>query len=64
MFFKIGVVKNFAIFTVKHLSINRFSKGNSKTGDFLVNIAKFFRSFFLWNTSVGCFCIIRTMCSP
>ena len=47
MFFKIGVVKNFAIFTAKHLSINRFSKGNSKTGDFLVNIAKFLRSFFL-----------------
>ena len=46
MFFKIGVVKNFAIFTAKHLSINRFSKGNSKTGDFLVNIAKFLRSFF------------------
>ena len=52
MFFKIGVVKNFAIFIGRHLYlclflIKRFVKRNSNTGGFL---AKFLRTAFFNGT--------------
>ena len=62
MFFKIGVLKNVAIFTGKHLcwslkACNSFKKRLLHTG-FPVNIMKVLRMPFLQNTSGGCFFII------
>ena len=45
MFFKIGAVKNYTIFWIKHSCLP-------------VNIAKFLRTAFSKNFSCGCFCII------
>ena len=66
MFFKIGVPKNFAIFTRKDLSWCLFLlKLTPKTPKklqhrcFLVNVAKFLRTSFLRNTSFGCFCCFK-----
>ena len=49
MFFKIGSLKNFAIFWIKKSLKHRC---------FLLNIAKFLRAAFLQNLSGGRFCII------
>ena len=67
MFFKIGVLKNFAIFTRKHLCWNLFViqlqssspatilKSNSSTGVFLWTLPNFKEHLF-WKTSAnGCF---------
>ena len=66
MFFKIGVLKNFLIFTEKYLCRSLFLiKLTPKTPKrvqhrcFLVNIAKFWRTPFLMNTSGGCFCCFK-----
>ena len=66
MFFKIGVLKNFVIFTGKYLCWSLFLiKLTPKTPKrlqhrcFLVNIAKFLRTPFLRNTSGGCFCCFK-----
>ena len=48
MFFKIGALKNFAIFRIKKRLQHRC---------FLVNIATFLRTVFFKNSSGGCFCI-------
>ena len=63
MFFKLGVLKNFVIFTGKYLCRSLFLiKLTPKTPKrlqhrcFLVNYAKFLRAPFLQNTSGGCFC--------
>ena len=62
MFFKIGVLKNFPNFTGKHLCWSlffirvQFIKKGLQDSYFPVNIAKFLRAAFLWNTSRGCFC--------
>ena len=67
MFIKIGVLKNFAIFTGKHLCWSVFFywslrpaivlKKRLQHKCFPVNIAKFFKTaFFSKNTSSGCFC--------
>ena len=45
MFFKIGVLKNFALFTGKHLCWNFFLI-KLQVCNFLVNIAKFLRTAF------------------
>ena len=45
MFFKIGAVKNYTIFWIKHSCLP-------------VNILKFLRTAFSKNFSCGCFCII------
>ena len=65
MFFEIGVIKNFAIFTGKHLEslcnevaelkACNFIKKRLQHKCFLVNIAKFLITAFLNNTSGGCF---------
>ena len=67
MFFKIGSIKNSAIFARKHLCWGlfliklqiwmsaTFSKIDSNTGVFLVDIVKFLRIAFLYNASGGCF---------
>ena len=72
MFFKIGVLKNFVIFTGKYLCWSfLLIKLTPKTPKrlqyrcFLVNIERFLRTPFLRNTSGGCFCcftkfVIRT----
>ena len=52
MFFKIGSIKNFAIFTGKHLCWGLFL---IKLQVLPVDIAKFLRIAFLCNTSGGCF---------
>ena len=52
MFFKIGALKNFAIFRIKK-SLQQWR--------FLVSIAKFLRTAFLQNFSVGCLCIFQTV---
>ena len=65
--FEIGVFKNFAILTVKHLCWSLFNKvAVLKTCNFIkkrlqhrcfpVKIARFLRTPFLHNTSDGCFC--------
>ena len=59
-FFKIGVLKNLAIFTEKHLcylcpSGLLFIKKRLQHSRFLVNFAKFLRTAFLKNTSTGYF---------
>ena len=66
MFFKIGVLKNFVIFTGKYLCWSLFLiKLTPKTPKrlqhrcFFVNIAKFSRTPFLRNTSGGCFCCFK-----
>ena len=51
MFFKIGSIKNFAIFTGKHLCWGLFL---IKLQVLPVDIAKFLRIAFLYNTSGGC----------
>ena len=61
VFFRIGVLKNFAIFTEKHLCWSLFLinllatllKRDSNAGRYFpVNVAQFLRTaFFLWNTS-------------
>ena len=50
MFFKISVLKNFAIFTGKHVC------SSLQHRSFPVNIVKLLRTPFLQNTSCGCFC--------
>ena len=67
MFFKIGSIKNSAIFARKHLCWGlfliklqvwrsaTFSKIDSNTGVFPVDIVKFLRIAFLYNASGGCF---------
>ena len=70
MFFKIAVLKHFAMLTWKHLCwsldvsflINvvglkacNFIKKRLQHRFFLINIAKFLRTVFLQNTSGGCF---------
>ena len=60
MFFKIGSIKNFAIFTGKHLCWGLFliklqTPTQTPTEVFPVDIAKFLRIVFLYNTSGGCF---------
>ena len=50
MFFKISVLKNFAIFTGKHVC------SSLQHRSFPVNIVKLLRTPFLQNTSGGCFC--------
>ena len=64
MFFKIGVLKNFVIFTGKYLCwsllLIKMTQKTSKRLQhryFLVNIAKFLR-----NSSVGCFCCFTESC--
>ena len=68
IFLKIGVLKNFAIFTWKHLCWSLYLitleawwpatllKKRLQHRCFLVNTAKFLRAAFLQNTSGGCFC--------
>ena len=62
MFFKIGILKNFATFTGKHLCWSlkacNFIKNRLLHRDFPVNIMKFLRTPFLQNVSSGCFSII------
>ena len=48
--YKLGVLKNFAKFSGKHLYQNLF---------FNFNFAKFLRSPFLQNTSSGCLCMLK-----
>ena len=60
MFFKIGSIKNSAIFTGKHLCWGLFliklqTPTQTPTEVFPVDIAKFLRIVFLYNTSGGCF---------
>ena len=71
MFFKIGVLKNFANFTGKHLCWSLFLikfqtlrpatllKRDSRQV-FSCTISKFLRALFLKNTSGGCFCTYYT----
>ena len=61
MFFKIGLLKNFAIFTGKHLCWSLLIKlqvwrpaKRLQHRCFRVNIAKFLWISFLQNTSIGC----------
>ena len=60
IFFKTGVIKNFAIFTGKYLCGSLFllvsSQKRLQHRCFPVNIAKFLGIPFLQNTSSGCFC--------
>ena len=72
-FFKIDALKNFAIFTGKHLcwslfliKLQAFSRGTLSKNrlqhrHFHVNIAKIFKKLFLQNTSGGCFCILQPL---
>ena len=67
IFIKISALKNFAIFTGKHLCRSLFLKrlqvlkpasllkGDSNTGAFLWILQNFQVQLFLWNTSDGCF---------
>ena len=60
IFFKIGVLKNFAYFTGKHLCWSEACnciKKRLQHGCFPVKSAKFLRSSFKQNTSSGCFCL-------
>ena len=65
VFFNKGILKNYAIFTGKHLCWSlflmklqacNFIKKRLQQRYFPVNFAKFLRTHFLENTSVGCFC--------
>ena len=61
VFFEIGVLKYFLIFTGKHLRLGlfliNFVKMRLQHRYFPMNIAKFpLKQIFSWNTSVGCFC--------
>ena len=56
MFFKKAALKNFVIFTGKHLCWNLFLTKLQVFRCFPVNIATFLRAAFWWNTSSGCFC--------
>ena len=56
MFFKIGALKNFAIFTGKHLCWSLFLIKLQAFTCFPVNIAKFYRVAFFIEHSGGCFC--------
>ena len=61
MFFKIDVLKNFAIFTGKHLCWSLFLIKLQAFKCFPVNIAKFLRSsFFIENLLLQMFCF--TLC--
>ena len=51
MFFKIGALKNFAIFWIKKRLQQRY---------FAVNIAKFLTAAISENTTSGCFCIFKS----
>ena len=62
VFFEIGFLKNFAIFTGKHLCWSLLAwrsatllKRHSNTGVFLWILGNFWEHLFLWNTSGGCF---------
>ena len=61
IFLKVNVVKNFAIFTGKHLcqsfslQVCHFFEKKLQRSCFSVNIARFLRKVFLQNTSDGCF---------
>ena len=69
MLIKIGVIKNFAKFTGKHLCWDTFLiklqalrpenllKRDSNTGVFLRNLQNFYEHLFLQNTSIDCFWI-------
>ena len=73
MFFRIDVLRNFAIFTGKHLCQGLFGlrlyqkEIPTQFHSFSVNIAKFVRTPFLQNTSNGCFChdqeLLSVLCS-
>ena len=56
MFFKIGVLKNFIIFTGKHLCWSLFLIKLQAFNCFPVNNAKILKAAFLWNNSGGYFC--------
>ena len=68
MFFKIGVLRNVAIFTGKHLCWSHFLiklqalrpptlfKTDFSTGAFLWILQNFYKQLFLKNTTVGYFC--------
>ena len=67
MFFKIGVLQNFVIFTRKYLCwsvllIKLTPKTHKRLQHrcFLVNIAKFLRTPFLRNSTGGCFCCFKS----
>ena len=63
MFLKVGVLKNFANFTGKHLwgpQACNFIKKRLQHRCFPVKLAKFLRTPFLKNTSGGCFCTYCT----
>ena len=67
--YKKGVLKNFTNFTSRHLCLNLFFtnvagfrpatllKNRLRQRCFPVNVAKFLRTRFSYNTSGGCFCI-------
>ena len=68
MFFKTGVLKNFAIFTKKHQCWSLFKKLQAwrpakrpQHRCFYVNISKFLWTPFLQNTSIGCFCCFKKL---
>ena len=71
MFFKIGVLKNFVIFTGKHLCwsllLIKLTPKTSKRLQhrcFLVNIAKFLRTPFLRNTPVTASAVLKNSYIP
>ena len=64
-FFKIGVLKMFAIFTAKHqcqrlFLIKRFINKRLQNRCFPLNIARFFRKIFSQNTSIRLLLIFRS----
>ena len=72
MLCKKGMIKNFSKFTGKHLCLILFFNKVASWGQqlyekrlwhrcFPVNFAKFLRTHFLKNISVGCFCYLRTI---
>ena len=69
MFFKIGVLKDFAIFTGKHLCYSLVLivsglKVKIPTELFSCKYSQILKNSFFVNTSVGGIYIIRKMCSP
>ena len=58
VFFKKGVLRNFAKLTGKHLCQRFFFNKVAGLRCFPVNFAKFLRTPFLQNTSGGCFCCL------
>ena len=68
MFFKIGVLKNFVIFTGKYLYWRLFliklSPKSLQHRYFLVNIAKFLRTPFLRKTSVAASAVLKNSYIP